>query len=183
MYIKKTLKAVSLCLMLGACQKTYLPETSTERLAYQNEPIINALKTLVQSDIDSYYVYNESIERAKERHIKEILTAFKWDHERRIGKFSTHILQLGGTPPSFSRDARGMLATTRALIAGSVKGTKGLLNSIQSAETDTHEVYKKVAQIDMPAYIKADVKHSLEEEQHHLNLLLKEKEGSSQSTP
>ncbi len=169
---KKTLLlAFSTALALSGCTKTTVEAVNNKTIAaFDEHSIKQVLKDLVQVDIDTYHVYTQAAKTIKDKELKGILLGFAASHEEHANILSKVMLELGGHPPSFSRDFKGFVTSgyTAIKVAG---GKLKTLEAIETNEIISNRYYNKALSTTMPRRIKEIIKQNLEDEKRHLNIV------------
>lgn len=159
------------CFLLGSCTKTVV-ETANERTiaSFDEHSVKSVLTDLVQLDIDAYHVYNNAAKNIKDHELKSLLLQLASKHEEHVSTLSKALLELGGHPPSFSRDFKGFLTTgyVNIKIAG---GKIRTLEAIETNEIISHRYYSKARTVMMPRRVKDIINSHLQDEQSHLDMV------------
>jgi len=169
---KKTLLlAFSSILALSGCTKTIVESANNQTMAsFDNQSIKQVVNELIQLDIDTYHVYNQAAKNVKDKALKDLLLNFAAKHEGHVNALSKVVLDLGGHPPSFSRDFKGFLTSgyTAIKVAG---GKQKTLEAMKTNELISKKYYDKALSITMPRNIKEVIKSNLEDEKDHLEAI------------
>lgn len=159
------------CLLLSSCTKKVV-ETANERTiaSFDQHSIKSVLSELIQVDIDAYHVYNNAAKSIKDQELKVVLSQFASKHEEHVNKLSKVLLELGGHPPSFSRDFKGFITSgyMNIKIAG---GKARTLEAIETNEIISNRYYKKALTVMMPRRIKDIISSHLHDEKSHLDMI------------
>ena len=158
----------TLLLSIAGCTKLGV-ETANQKTidSFDNSSITKVLNELIQVDIDTYHAYMHAARELKTGKVHQLLKNFAADHERHVTDLSKVVLNLGGHPPSFSRDFKGFLTTGYVAIkmAG---GAKKTLEAMETNEIISNRYYNKALATYMPSNIKEVLERHLKNEKHHL---------------
>jgi hypothetical protein len=132
--------------------------------------IISLLSSLAQLDIDACHAYRRVVEGVGVPEIRGRLTEFWRDHERHVDELSAEIHRLGGAPPAFERDAKGILIDRFTALRART-GTTGALRALKSNERLTNAAYAAALREDLPETIGALLKRNREDERRHLDFV------------
>ncbi|MGI5864900.1 MAG: ferritin-like domain-containing protein [Myxococcales bacterium] len=133
----------------------------------ETKEIFKELNSLTQLDIDAIHAYDEALEHIDVMTIKDQLTQFRDDHHRHVRELSDVIRQLGGQPPSFTKDFKGYLIQGMTS-ARSATGTEGAIKAMKANEELTNRYYSKAVNMDFPDDIKVLIQRNYRDEQRHL---------------
>lgn len=153
---------------ISGCSKLALEETSKKSIAsFDNSSTTKIINELIQVDIDTYHAYMHAAKELKKGKICNLLKSFAADHEKNVKALSKIIIDLGGHPPSFSRDFKGFL--TSGYVAIKVAGgARSTLDAMETNELISSRYYNKALSTSMPMYIKDIIRENLNNEQRHL---------------
>jgi hypothetical protein len=87
-----------------------------------------------------------------------------------VSELSKLVLDLGGHPPSFSRDFKGFITSGYV----NIKIAGGKLRALEAMETNeiiSNRYYKKAIALMIPRYIKEILNSHLRDEVSHLNMI------------
>lgn len=132
--------------------------------------VLNLLYALAQLDIDATHAYGKAIARIGLRDVQEDLLIFQREHEKHAILLSETILNLGGTPPAFTRDLKGVLMEVATALR-SATGTEGALKAMRLNEIVTNRAYDVAMQRDLPAAIVEILQANREDERRHLKYI------------
>ncbi len=169
---KKTLLlAFSSVLILSGCTKTTVESINNKTIAtFDEHSIKQVLNDLIQVDIDTFHVYTQAAQNVKNKELKELLLSFAANHEEHVNILSKLVLDLGGHPPSFSRDFKGFLTSgyTAIKVAG---GKLRTLDAMETNEIISKRYYNKALSMTLPRNIKEIINRNLNDEKRHLHTI------------
>jgi rubrerythrin len=138
-----------------------------EVIEMDDRSLISLLQSLSQLDIDACRAYRRIVARVAVPQTRAQLIEFWRDHERHVDELGAEIHRLGGTPPEFAPDAKGVLIEGfTTLRAGT--GTTGALKALKTNERLTNAAYAAALREDLPIEIEALLQRSREDERRHL---------------
>lgn len=132
--------------------------------------VLNVLNALAQLDLDAMHAYGKAIARIGVRDVQEELLIFQREHEKHAILLSETILNLGGTPPAFTRDFKGILMEGITAIR-SATGTEGALKAMRMNEIMTNRAYDVALQRDLPVAIVEIIEANRDDERRHLRYI------------
>jgi len=128
------------------------------------------LQSLAQLDIDANFAYRRAIAAIDIPDIKrELIWAWR-DHERHVESLAEEIRRLGGEPPAYRRDVKG-LAIEGATLARSSLGAIGALRAMRTNEMLTNAQYASAVEQDLPESAWAVVSRNRGDERRHLEYI------------
>lgn len=153
---------------ISGCTKLGLEGASKKTMAsFDNSSTTKIINELIQVDIDTYHAYIHAAKELKSGQVYNLLKSFAADHEENVKTLSKIVINLGGHPPSFSRDFKGFL--TSGYVAIKVAGgTRSTLEAMETNELISSRYYNKALSTQMPSYIKDIIRKNLNNEQRHL---------------
>ena len=132
--------------------------------------IIADLKKLIQTDIDAVYVYTRALEQISDDIIQSQLTGFRDNHMEHINVLTDKIQSLGGVPPKFSKDLKGLyLETVAALFTAA--GMKGAMIALKKMEEQTNEIYGLAISLEFSSALKEIIRTHFSDEKTHLDYI------------
>jgi len=162
---------ISSCLALSGCTETVLRATNDKVIAsFDEQSIKGILNELIQVDIDTYHVYNNAAAHVKDKEIRYLLSHLAAKHEQHVNTLSKLVIDLGGHPPSFSRDFKGFLTSGYV----NIKVASGKLRTLEAMETNeiiSNRYYNKALSLVMPGQVKEVILGHLMDEKNHLNMI------------
>ncbi len=157
--------------VLSSCTERVVRATNEQVIAsFDEQSIKGVINDLIQVNIDSYHVYNNASEHVKDKEIKNLLSRLALNHEEHVNSLSKLVLELGGHPPSFSRDFKGFLTSGYV----NIKVASGKLRTLEAMETNeiiTNRYYNKALSLMTPGRIKEIILKHLQDEKDHLNTI------------
>lgn len=138
---------------------------------------LDQLNHLVRIDLDAVRAYTQAIEHVADRSVREMLIAFRVDHERHIRSLSAAITGMGGEPPRQPHLTGFALAGFTGVAAG--VAVSGALMAMQSNEIVTNQAYGLALDADLPADIRRLVERNREDERRHLAAIRQRLHSSS----
>ncbi len=174
---KKHLQAFTIMLAilscLPSCTKVNVQAASEKTVeSFDYIRLTEVINELIQLDIDTFHTYSQAIKVVKNKNFRNQLMAFRDDHEGHIQSLSKAVIDLGGYPPSFSRDFRG-LVTSGYTIIKSATSTIGALEAMETNEIISNRYYDKAYSIPMPFEVKALIFANMGDERRHLEAIRK----------
>ncbi len=107
---------------------------------------INQLKSLIQCEIDTFFILTEAIHKIKDQNIQYQLTSFKQQCTESIRGSSELLKQLGGKPPQYDLDLKGYLMKYYVTIQGLISDTY-TLKALRTNELWMLHFYKKALKL------------------------------------
>lgn len=135
-----------------------------------NQEMTDKLSSLMKVDIDASKSYGQAIEEIDIADVREQVTKFRNDHERHITDITNMIRELGGTPPSYSRDMRGFFLEGFTAIR-SLTGTAGALKSLATNEKVTNHEYGQAMSWELSPPARELVERNYNDEKRHLQYI------------
>lgn len=153
---------------ISGCTKLGLEGASKKTIAsFDNSSTTKIINELIQVDIDTYHAYIHAAKEVKSGKVYNLLKSFAADHEKNVNTLSKIVIDLGGHPPSFSRDFKGFL--TSGYVAIKVAGgARSTLEAMETNELISSRYYNKALSTEMPSHIKGTIRENLNKEHHHL---------------
>lgn len=129
---------------------------------------IDLLNDLIHVDIDAIRAYSQALDAVKDPGVRQNLVAFRGDHERHVNELSGLVRGLGGTPPAFRPDLKGVLLEGMTAIRA-LAGEEPALRAMRDNERFTNKRYQ--AALDnpnLPANCRDVIARNREDERRHL---------------
>lgn len=127
---------------------------------------LSLLQSLAQLDIDACHAYRRAVQRIDDPQTREQLTAFWRDHERHVDEISAEIHRLGGTPPAFERDAKGILLEGFTTLRSGT-GATGALKALKTNERLTNAAHAAALRENLPDGIRQLLERNRETARRH----------------
>jgi uncharacterized protein DUF2383 len=128
---------------------------------------LTLLESLAQLDVDAFFAYGQAIEAIEMPNVRRRLMAFRRDHKRHYDELSGEIRRLGGTPPDFGRDAKGVAIEGYTAIRSGMSQV-GALRAMKTNEGMTNAQYEAALQQDLPPRLATLIKRNRNDERRHL---------------
>lgn len=128
---------------------------------------IDALKKLVQLDVDAIGAYEAAIARVGEGEVKDKLSSFRVDHVRHVQDLSALIVRLGGEAPEQKPDLKGAALKGFTAIT-SAMGTEAALLAMIANEELTNRSYDAALDLSWEPGERELVEKNREDERRHL---------------
>jgi hypothetical protein len=128
--------------------------------------LLPLLESLAQLDIDAFFAYGQAIESVEVPNVRRRLMAFRRDHKRHYDDLSGEIRRLGGTPPDFSRDAKGVAIEGYTAIRSGMSQV-GALRAMKTNEGMTNAQYEAALQQDLPPRLEKLIERNRNDERRH----------------
>lgn len=97
------------------------------------EELLRKLESLAQLDTDAVHVYSEALKGTEDHDVYEMFERFQGEHRYHAEQLTQAVVRLGGKEPELKVDMMGHLADWVTTLR-SMRGTKGALHAIQTAE-------------------------------------------------
>jgi len=130
--------------------------------------LISLLQSLAQLEIDACHCYRRVVHRIDDSSIREQLTAFWRDHDRHVDELSAEIHRLGGKPPEFERDAKGIVIERFTALRAST-GRSGALRALKTNERLTNAAYAAALREALPEQVRAILERNRDDERRHFS--------------
>lgn len=132
--------------------------------------IADRLEHLVRIDLDAVRAYTQAIDNVADAAIRDMLIAFRADHERHIEALSAELQKRGRQPPQTAHFSAFALAGFTGVAAGVAPA--GALMAMQSNEVVTNQAYDMaLAAEDLPDDLRHLVEANLADERRHLRTI------------
>lgn len=105
--------------------------------------LVDALKGLMELDLDASSAYEAAIERLDDASFRSVMREFLLDHQRHIHKLGPLITAMGEVPPE-GADLKGLLTRGRVVI-GQLIGDAGILAAMRSNAEELALAYEQAA--------------------------------------
>jgi uncharacterized protein (TIGR02284 family) len=132
-----------------------------------NNAMLKDLKELVQLDIDAIRLYDQALDNIDHPALHSQISSFQADHSRHVNDLSMVIRRLGGEPPKYAPDLKGILLEGFTAIR-SMTGNEGALKAMRTNELLTNKTYDKARSWDLPMDIRQLIERNYADEQRHL---------------
>lgn len=106
---------------------------------------VNAVKDLIELDYDAVETYDAAINKLENKDYKEILSDFKWDHNRHIDELTSVLSRHGEEPPSGPSMVKQWLVKGKVFL-GTLQGDKSILRAMLSNEEDMSIAYLRMTE-------------------------------------
>lgn len=132
--------------------------------------IADRLDHLLRIDLDAVRAYTQAIDNVADAAIRDMLTAFRADHERHIEDLSAELTTRGRQPPQTAHFSGFALAGFTGVAAGVAPA--GALMAMQSNEVVSNQAYDMaLATEDLPGDIRQLLEKNLADERRHLRTI------------
>jgi uncharacterized protein (TIGR02284 family) len=118
---------------------------------------IKELQALVQHEIDYSFILSQAISSIKDASLKGKLSSFKEDTEGHIRELSDMTRKLGGEPPAYSRDFKGLVMQGYTVIRGLTSDT-GVMKALHTNNKIILNAYERAKNLSIPLNLVVDVK-------------------------
>ncbi|MGE5476664.1 MAG: DUF2383 domain-containing protein [Bacteroidales bacterium] len=132
--------------------------------------IADHLEHLSRIDLDAVRAYTQAIDNVADDAIRDMLTAFRADHERHIENLSAELDKRGRQAPQTAHFSGFALAGFTGVAAGVAPA--GALMAMQSNEVVTNQAYEMALAIDgLPDDLRQLLEANLADERRHLRTI------------
>lgn len=132
--------------------------------------IADRLEHLVRIDLDAERAYTQAIENVADEKVRDMLTAFRADHERHIETLGAELAKLGRQPPQTAHFGAFALAGFTGVAAG--VSPAGALMAMQGNEVVTNQAYEMaLGAEDLPDDLRRLLEGNLADERRHLQTI------------
>ncbi|MGE5516855.1 MAG: DUF2383 domain-containing protein [Bacteroidota bacterium] len=132
--------------------------------------IADRLDHLLRIDLDAVRAYTQAIENVADTAIRDMLTAFRADHDRHIEALSAELSKRGRQPPQTAHFSGFALAGFTGVAAGVAPA--GALMAMQSNEVVTNQAYDMaLAAEGLPDDLRQLLERHLADERRHLRTI------------
>lgn len=106
------------------------------------QDIFDALKDLIELDLDAIEAYDAALNRLEDSSYKTTMSGFKDDHHRHVKEFSDYLIKHKHHPPQ-SGDLKKILTQGKVIIS-ELFGDNAIIGAMKSNEVDTKTAYKRM---------------------------------------
>lgn len=132
----------------------------------QQDNIIDAIKSLMELDLDAIEAYEAAVNRLENGAYKAAMKEFKSDHERHVQELKQYLENNNEEAPT-QADIKSLLTQGKVAIA-SLISDNAILKAMQSNEEDTNTAYERTFnRRDVSDELFDILKRGLEDEQRH----------------
>lgn len=132
--------------------------------------IADRLDHLVRIDLDAVRAYTQAIDNVADNAIREMLTAFRADHERHIEALTAELSRRGRQAPQTAHFGGFALAGFTGVAAGVAPA--GALMAMQGNEVVTNQAYQMaLGADDLPDDLRHLLEKHLDDERRHLRTI------------
>jgi rubrerythrin len=128
------------------------------------------LESLAQLDVDAFFAYGQAIDSIEMPAVRRRLMAFRRDHKRHYDDLAGKIRRLGGTPPEFARDAKGVAIEGYTAIRSGMSQL-GALRAMHTNEAMTNGEYEAALEQDLPPRIRKLIERNRNDERRHFSYI------------
>jgi hypothetical protein len=133
--------------------------------------VLKILRASAQLDIDTVHSYNRVLDEISDEIIRSRLTSFRDDHLNHIAALADEIRTLGGEAPQMSKDVKGYVIETFAILRAKVGGMKSAMEALKTTEEITNRHYGQIVSKDVTPPLKDLLRRHFSNEKIHLRYI------------